>query len=104
MGIVEFIFLFVLILSKSNSGMANDSLSPQTTVKYAWQLNAVDKDKLFNGIRSLRYGDSIVDIRKLLGHPIAENDNYAKVPLNKFTAHVLTYGVKKNRYRRGKYK
>ncbi|MEO3430524.1 hypothetical protein AAFN88_16820 [Pelagibius sp. CAU 1746] len=68
---------------------------PDPDVDYAWQLGDDEARELIQKIKSLRYGDKLDDVRKLLGKASRDIDLFDKK--RKFSAHLLEYPIRRVR-------
>jgi hypothetical protein len=64
------------------------------SVSYSWQLSEADTVHLLNGVKSLRYGDSITAVKTILGNPTKER-NILDKKTRKFKTHELLYAIKR---------
>jgi hypothetical protein len=56
----------------STLALADEYPAFEAPVNYAWKLNEADRARLYEGVKLLRYGDSIARAKELLGIPTRE--------------------------------
>lgn len=89
--------LFVLIVFYAFANpiyaMADNISKPEVMTTYSWRLNDEDSARLFERVKSLRYGDAVSKVKEELGRPTKEGDNFDKK--GNFIEHELLYAVKR---------
>lgn len=91
-NIILVLIIFQLVVTSAKT-LAGEMPEHGGTKLYSWELSDEYRAHLFEGVRSLKYGDSIAQVRENLGVPTRESDNFDKS--GKFIEHEFTYAIKR---------
>jgi hypothetical protein len=83
----------ILGLAATGSAQADSPVLHAPPFGYAWQLSADDEARLYARVETLRYGDSLMRVKALLGEPTREDD-FANKRGDK-RHHALVYAIRR---------
>lgn len=91
--------LIVVFRITGSQGLAQDDGVPLPVpgIEYGWRLSDSEARDLVEKIRSLRYGDSLGDVRKLLGKAAFDEERCGKRLDEACRGHVLEYPIRRVR-------
>jgi hypothetical protein len=91
----------VALVAATSTGATAEVSTPVEDVNaganthYSWELDESARRRIFEGIKALSYGETVLETKRRLGSPTTERDDIDKA--GTFKAHELLYAIRRIR-------